>query len=121
MREIRLPAIRLRETVQGYLFIAPWFLGFLLLTAGPMLISLYISGTSWTMLSPPVWVGTENYTRVLGTDDLFTTSLLNTLFYVALAVPLGILVALLLALLLHQSHRGQSFFRTVFFLPSIAN
>ncbi len=112
---------RLRQTAQGYLFIAPWLVGFILLTAGPMLVSLYISGTSWTMLSPPVWLGSENYARLLGSDELFGTSLLNTLFYVVLAVPLGIVVALLLALLLHQPLRGQSFFRTVFFLPSIVN
>ncbi len=112
---------RLRQTVEGYLFISPWLVGFFLLTAGPMAASLYISGTSWTMLSAPVWVGLENYQRLLGEDHLFTISLLNTLSYVALAVPLGLMISLLLALLLHQQVRGRSLFRTLFFLPSITN
>ena len=112
---------RVRTTLQGYLFISPWLAGFLLLTAGPMIASVYISGTSWTMLSPPVWLGTKNYGHLLGSDPLFGLSLVNTLYYVALAVPLGLLVALLLALLLHQRVRGRGFFRTLFFLPSITN
>ena len=110
-----------RRTIEGYLFISPWIAGFLLLTAGPMISSLYVSGTSWTMLSPPSWVGTANYARLLSDDHLFTVSLLNTLYYVALAVPLGIAVALALALLLNRRVRGLAVFRTLFFLPSITN
>ena len=112
---------RTREILEGYLFVTPWIAGFVLLTAGPMIASLYISGTSWTMLSPPAWVGAHNYARLLGDDSLFTVSLLNTLVYVALAVPLGLLVSLLLALLLNSRVRGQGLFRTLFFLPSITN
>lgn len=105
----------------GYLYIAPWLLGFLLLTAGPMCVSLYLSTTSWTMLTPPVGVGPGNYTAILTDDPLFAVSLMNTLFYVLLAVPLGLGVALTLALLLDQKVKGVAFFRTAFFLPSITN
>jgi multiple sugar transport system permease protein len=112
---------RLREMLEGYAFIAPWLLGFLLLTAGPMLASLYISGTSWTMLSSPQWVGAENYVRLFTDDPLFVESLWNTLYYVALSVPLSLLCSLGLALLLHQKVRGIGIFRTIFFLPSITN
>ncbi len=111
----------IRRTVEGYLFVSPWIAGFLLLTAGPMIASLYISGTSWTMLSPPVWVGAQNYARLLRDDPRFGTSLLNTAYYVALAVPLGLAVSLLLALLLNRRFAGRGIFRTVFFLPSITN
>ncbi|HEX7573411.1 MAG TPA: ABC transporter permease, partial [Bacteroidota bacterium] len=76
----------MRRTLEGYLFVSPWLAGFILLTAGPMIASLYISGTSWTMLSPPVWVGAQSYARLLGDDHRFGISLLNTLYYVALAV-----------------------------------
>jgi len=110
-----------RHTLEGYLFISPWLAGFFLMTAGPMIASVYISGTSWTMLSPPVWVGGQNYARLLGDDPRFGTSLLNTLWYVAVAVPLGLLVSLLLALLLNRRVPGRGFFRTLFFLPSITN
>jgi len=111
----------LKRDAAGYAFIAPWLLGFLLLTAGPMAASVYLSGTSWTMLSPPVPVGLANYETILADDNLFVTSLANTLTYVALAVPLGLIVSLLLALLLHQRVKGMTFFRTLFFLPSITN
>jgi multiple sugar transport system permease protein len=111
----------MRRTLEGYLFVSPWLAGFILLTAGPMIASLYISGTSWTMLSPPVWVGAQNYARLLGDDSRFGISLLNTLTYVALAVPLGLAVSLLLALLLNRRIPGRGLFRTLFFLPSITN
>ncbi len=112
---------RLRREAEGYAFIAPWLLGFLLLTAGPMAVSVYLSGTSWTMLSSPIPLGLSNYSTILADDSLFVTSLLNTLYYVAFSVPLGLLIALLLALLLHQRVKGIGVFRTLFFLPSITN
>jgi len=111
----------LRRDAAGYAFIAPWLLGFLLLTAGPMAVSVYLSGTSWTMLSSPFPVGLSNYSAILSDDPLFVTSLLNTLYYVAFAVPLGLLISLSLALLLHQRVKGIGVFRTLFFLPSITN
>lgn len=105
----------------GYLFIAPWCLGFLMFTAGPMVASLLLSFTSWTMLSPPSWVGLENFERLLGDDPLFLRSLWNTVFYVVLSVPLSTCLALGLALLLDKNVRGMSIFRTIFFLPSVTN
>jgi multiple sugar transport system permease protein len=105
----------------GYLFIAPWCVGFVIFTAGPMAASLLISFTSWTMLSPPSWVGLENFERLFTTDPLFFRSLWNTVFYVILSVPLSICLALGLALLLDQKVRGLSIFRTIFFLPSVTN
>ncbi len=105
----------------GYLFIAPWLLGFLIFTAGPMVASLLLSFTSWTMLSPPSWVGLENFERLLGHDPLFVRSLWNTVFYVVLSVPLSTCLALGLALLLDRNVRGMSIFRTIFFLPSVTN
>jgi len=107
--------------LQGYLFVSPWLLGFVLLTAGPMLMSLYLGFTSWSMLSPPSWVGLENYQRIFSEDPLVPVSLLNTAYYVAFSVPLGIVLSLILALLLNQALRGISLFRTIFFLPSITN
>ncbi len=105
----------------GYAFIFPWILGFLAFTAGPMLVSIAISFSSWSMLSSPTWVGFEQYERLFSSDPLFTRSLGNTLFYVALAVPLTTVFALGLALLLHQRVPGMGIFRTIFFLPSITN
>jgi len=110
-----------REQVTGIAFISPWLIGFLVFTLGPMIVSLGASFTSWTMLSPPTWVGLENYERMFGDDPLFAQSLLNTAYYVLLAVPLATVLALGLALILNQHLPGMGVFRTIFFLPSITN
>lgn len=110
----------LKNDLLGYLFISPWLIGFLALALGPMLLSLVMSFTRWSMLSPPLWIGLENY-RELILDPLIPTSLWNTAYYVAFAVPLGVLLSLLLALLLHQKLKGIGLFRTIFFLPSVTN
>jgi multiple sugar transport system permease protein len=110
-----------RESFTGYAFISPWLIGFLVFTAGPVIASLLISFHSWSLLSTPEWVGLANYQRILSEDPLFLTSLWNTAYYVILSVPLGICLALALALMLNLPMRGMGIFRTVFFLPSITN
>jgi len=110
-----------RADLEGYAFISPWLIGFLLLAAGPMIASAVISFTSWTMLSPPVWVGLKNYEMILNDDPLVPLSLWNTAYYVLFSVPLGLFLSLFLAMLLDRRLRGMSVFRTLFFLPSITN
>ncbi|MEX2116439.1 MAG: sugar ABC transporter permease [Bacteroidota bacterium] len=114
-------ALTFRQSLDGYAFISPWLIGFLVFTAGPMIASFVISLHSWSMLSPPSWVGLENYQSIITEDPLFPISLWNTGFYVALSVPLTIAVGLALAILLHNKLPGMSFFRTMVFLPSIMN
>lgn len=114
-------AVTFRQSLGGYAFIAPWLIGFLVFTAGPMIASFVISLHSWSMLSPPTWIGFENYQTIITEDVLFPVSLWNTGFYVLLSVPLTIAVGLALAILLHNNLPGMSFFRTVAFLPSIMN
>ncbi len=111
----------MKRSFTGYAFIAPWLVGFLVFTAGPMTASFVISLHSWSMLSPPTWVGLENYQSIVTEDPLFLTSLWNTAFYVVFSVPLGVGVALALALLLHNRYPGMGFFRTAIILPSITN
>lgn len=108
------------EHKQGWLFVSPWVIGFVLLTAGPMVYSLYLSFTASSLLSPPQWVGLENYRRMFA-DPIFYRSLGNTAYYAALGVPLGMILSLGLALLLDAPVRGLGFFRTLFFLPSVTN
>ncbi|MEZ5276512.1 MAG: sugar ABC transporter permease [Opitutaceae bacterium] len=110
-----------REALKGYAFILPWLLGFVLLTAGPMAYSLYLSFTASNLLSPPEWIGLENYRRMLVEDPLFYRSLFNTGFYAGLSVPLGLILSIALALILNAPVRGIGFFRTLFFLPSVTN
>jgi multiple sugar transport system permease protein len=106
------------EALQGYLYISPWVLGFVFFTLGPMLASVYLSLTEYTMIQPPRFIGLSNYTRLV-TDRLFWKSLGNTAYYAVIFVPLSIAGSLCLALLLNQPFRGRTFFRAVYFLPSI--
>ena len=107
-----------REEIYGWLFAAPWVLGFLLFTAGPMLASFYLSFTQYSIASPPKFVGFTNYQQALsGQDNLFWPSLGRTLTYAGTIVPLGLLGSMLIALLLNQNLRGTPVFRTLFFLP----
>ncbi|WP_366945287.1 sugar ABC transporter permease [uncultured Metabacillus sp.] len=101
-----------------YLFISPWLLGFLVLAAGPMLFSLYMSFTDWKIFGGTTWVGLENYKTLLN-DPLFWKSLWNTVYYTAIGVPLGLVAGYLLAVLLNQKVKFMGFFRTIFYLPSI--
>ena len=115
----RMSLARRREAMNGYLFILPWLIGFLVFVAGPMLFSLYVSFTNYDVTSTMRWVGLENYVRLFTDDPLFWTSLYNTGFYVLFAVPLGIVTGLLIAVLLNQKVPGQRVFRTIFFLPKV--
>lgn len=107
-----------KETLNFYIAIAPWLVGFILFTAGPMLISLGASLTDWNLLTDPQWVGLENY-RNLATDPYFIQSIKVTLTYTAAYVPLDMIGGLLLALLVRPRLKGIGVFRTIFYLPTV--
>ncbi|MFI4861774.1 MAG: carbohydrate ABC transporter permease [Phycisphaerales bacterium JB063] len=107
-----------RETLTAMLFISPWLIGLAVFTLYPLAASLYYSFTDFDVLSKPVWIGAGNYMDMAG-DAVFWKSLYNTLFYAVFAIPLGLILSLLVAVLLNQAAKGQSIFRTLFFLPSI--
>lgn len=103
----------------GLIFISPWLAGFVFLTLYPMGASLYYSFTDYDVLRPPVWVGAQNYTNFLTQDNLAFTAIYNTLYYAVFSVPLGIVIAVTLALLLNARVKGLAVFRSIFFIPSI--
>jgi multiple sugar transport system permease protein len=107
-----------RNLRHGLAFCALWFVGLGVFTAYPVVASLFYSFCDYSVLQRPVWCGVENYQR-LAHDSLFWISLKNTLLYAALSLPLGLVVALALALLLNTEVRGMAVFRTIFYLPSI--
>ena len=109
---------RWREAVEGYLFMAPAVIGFLLFTLFPMLASLGLSFTEYDLLSPPKWIGIENYARMIA-DPFFWQSLKVTLTYAVVALPLGLVAALAVAILMNQNVPGITFWRTVYVLPSV--
>ncbi|MFG2107263.1 carbohydrate ABC transporter permease [Micromonospora chersina] len=114
-RRRRTPLAR-REARWAYVFLAPWIVGFLAFTAGPMVASLWLSFTEYDVINAPRWTGLDNY-RQLVSDPQVARSLGNTVYYAALHVPLVMLISLGLALLLKRVGRWQGFFRTVFYLP----
>jgi multiple sugar transport system permease protein len=109
---------RHREALFGLLFISPWIVGFLVFTAGPMIASLLLSFTDWSILGSAHWVGTQNYSHLIH-DSLFWTSMRVTFVFSAISVPLDVLASLLLALLLNQRFRGRALFRALFYLPEL--
>ncbi len=106
------------ETRAGLVFVSPFIIGFVIFTAIPLIASLYFSFTSYDVLNPPVWIGIDNYKRML-TDDRFSKTLFNTLYFVVLHVPTAIPISLTLALMLNARIRGLGIWRTIFYLPQV--
>jgi len=109
---------QLSRLCTGLAFCLPWILGLSIFTLYPVAASLYYSFCDYSVLQPAIWTGTENYSRLVH-DEVFWISLKNTLIYAAFSLPLGMVVALSLALLLNTNVRGMAIFRTIFYLPSI--
>jgi multiple sugar transport system permease protein len=103
----------------GYLFLIPWFIGFLGLTIGPIITSFYLSFTDFDLLTPPGWVGADNYIRMFTADPKFIASMQVTLTFVLFSVPLKLAFALGVALLLNRGMRGLPLYRALFYLPSL--
>ena len=95
-----------REWLAGYAFAGPWLVGFLVLGAGPIAMSLGYSLCRYDVLRPPMFVGLENYRYLLFELPKFYTSILNTVYYTLLRVPLVIVGSLALALLVAKPAPG---------------
>jgi multiple sugar transport system permease protein len=116
------PAALRREGLAGYVFLSPWLLGLMAITAVPMLLSLYLSFTNYDILTPwseVTWVGLANYRRAFSGDPTFWHSVQVTATFALIAVPLKLAAALGVALLLHRESRGVALFRGLFYLPSL--
>ncbi|NJN83370.1 MAG: sugar ABC transporter permease [Caldilineaceae bacterium] len=118
-RRLKISRITLRENIQGYLWISPWLLGFLIFVFGPMLASFNFSFTNYRIINDVKYIGLDNYVYAFTEDDLFWPSLAKTFTFMLVSVPIGLLGSLLLAMLLNQRLRGETVFRTFFFLPSL--
>jgi pectin-derived oligosaccharide transport system permease protein len=116
---VRNRPLQRRENLAGYLFLSPWLLGFVLIVGGPVLVSLYLSFTDYSVLGSPEWIGTENYQEMPTRDPRFWTSLSVTLTYLAASVPLVQVVALTLAVALNRGIRGLAIYRAIFYIPSL--
>nr|WP_285850988.1 MULTISPECIES: sugar ABC transporter permease [Bacillaceae] len=112
-------SLQRKEGLQGYLFIAPWIIGFLFFLAGPLLFSLYGSFTNYNITSSMDFIGLDNFKKMFTNDPIIWLSLRNTLYFVVVSVPLTTAGAVLLAVLLNQGVRGMRVFRTIFYLPAV--
>jgi multiple sugar transport system permease protein len=118
LRRVRLNEQDWRNLRTALPFIAPWIIGFLAFTVYPIVYSLYLSFTHYSGFGDATAAGLENYQH-MAKDPLFWQSLNNTLYYTALAVPIGVVVAIALALMMNQNVREVAIYRAAFYLPSI--
>ncbi len=110
------------ETLQFYLLTGPWVIGFICLTAGPMIFSLFLSCTEYDLFHAPRWVGLANFQHLFTAphpQSIFWKSLAVTGYYTFLSVPVGVTGSLILAMLLNTKIRGVPLYRTMFYLPTL--
>ncbi|WP_055109131.1 carbohydrate ABC transporter permease [Paenibacillus ihumii] len=108
-----------KRNATAYLFLLPWFIGFLVLTLIPMISSLYLSFTNFDLLTPSKWVGLANYDTMFNHDPRYIKSLQVTFVYVFSSVPLKLGFALFVAILMNKGMRGLGLYRTVYYIPTL--
>jgi multiple sugar transport system permease protein len=107
-----------RDNKAGYLFLLPWLIGLVVIVGGPMIASLYLSFTNYSLIQAPEFVGLDNYLRMLD-DPRLHKSIAVTFIYVIVGVPAQLIVALGIAMLLNEGMKGLAFYRSIFYLPSM--
>ncbi len=118
-----------KEILAAWGFLTPNFVGFLIFTLVPVVFSMVMAFTNWNIFGKPTFIGFENFVNLLGfheeggkqvpNDPFFWQYLYNTV-YLLIGIPLGIFSSLACALIMNQKLKGIVFFRTVYFLPSVA-
>ncbi|GHV13464.1 sugar ABC transporter permease [Spirochaetia bacterium] len=107
-----------RNVRNGLLFCAPWIFGFLALQVYPIIYSFFLSTTDYSGFGKPIVIGLANFKEIFR-DPMVARSAYNTLFYTAFAVPVGIVVAIGLALAMNQKVKEVAVYRAILYLPSI--
>lgn len=109
-----------REKLWLWLMLTPTVIGLIFGTIGSLLATLGLSLFNWDLISPPKWAGAENYVQLFE-NKAYVEAFANTLKFSALYVPGVVVFSLLLAVALNRKIRGVSFFRTVYFLPTVTS
>jgi multiple sugar transport system permease protein len=112
-------SISKHEKRNFWIYISPWIIGFLAFTAIPFFSSLALSFMQWDIITPPKWVGFENYKELMDDKIYFWNALRNTIFYALVGVPLSVTLGLLLSILLSKEIKGINVFRIIFYLPAV--
>jgi multiple sugar transport system permease protein len=110
---------RFREMLTGWIMASPWIAGFLLFTLIPILMSFAISFMDWNLLSPPKFIGLDNYRKMMTGEPQVWKSVWITTYYSIISVPLHIVLGFLLALFLNRNIKGLSFWRSIYYLPTV--
>lgn len=111
--------MRRNEAIAGFAFVLPWVISLIVFTAYPVIASFYYSFTQYSITQEPKWIGLDNYRTMFTADPAFPVSIYNSAYYAFLAVPLGLLSSLGLALLLNMRVRGIGAYRTLYYLASL--
>jgi len=111
---------RVRAERSAYGLVLPYVIFFLAFVAYPLTFSVILVFHRWNIVSPMEWIGLKNFARLLD-DPLFFVSLKNTLIFLAIHIPLQVVVALFFAFLLNARIRGRGFFRALYFLPVVVS
>ena len=114
----RKPAALRREAITGYLLISPNLIVFGLFMLLPLILTFVVSAQETSGLGPAEWVGLDNYTELVG-DGVFWRSLINTVGYAAVTVPLGLALGLAVAMLLNTAIWLRDVMRTIYYLPVV--
>lgn len=109
---------RTREALDGYIMALPWLIGFSVFFFLPIIWSLIISFLDWNILYPSKWTGVSNYVKLFN-DEIFAKSMVNTVYYAGISVPLQIVLALFIAFLLTRDIKGKTIFKSIYFMPSV--
>lgn len=109
----------IRNNWAGFFFLSPWIIGMIAFTIIPIIVSLYLSFTDYNILTPPKWIGLDNYSTMFLTDPRFIKSLSTTFKFVFLGVPFKLLFALGIALILNRKMKFLGFYRALYYLPSL--
>ncbi|MFA5447813.1 MAG: sugar ABC transporter permease, partial [Sphaerochaeta sp.] len=124
MKNLRRKRVLL-DNLSSYAFLAPWLIGFFLLTLYPMFYSLYLSFTKFNIRTPPQWIGWSNYlvmfkgTDTLPRDERFVNSMLVTFKYVFTSVPLKLVFALIVAMLMNKKLKLIPLYRALYYIPTL--
>ncbi|MFI6345983.1 carbohydrate ABC transporter permease [Streptomyces sp. NPDC050560] len=109
----------LADRTAGYVFLLPWFAGLAVFTVGPLVYSLYLSFTDYSLLQSPRWIGLANFREMFTADPRFFHAAKVTLVYVVVSVPVKLALALGVAVLLNRRRRATGLYRSLFYLPSL--
>ena len=117
-RRRRVTGYQWRSIRAGLLYVSPWLIGLVVFIVYPVVYSISLSFTRYSGMEAPTWVGIQNYISAF-TDPLVHKAASNTAFYAIIAIPLGLLIALVLAIAMNQNVREVALYRTIFYAPSL--